>query len=61
MTKADKMKPGPLQRLVAETEAAVAKHPAAHPLCLVTSSESGAGIAELRAALAALAEPATGG
>jgi len=61
LTKADKMKPGPLQRLVAETEAAVAKHPAAHPLCLVTSSESGQGIAELRATLAALAEPATGG
>jgi GTP-binding protein len=57
LTKADKMKPGPLQRLVAETEAAVARHPAAHPQCHVTSSQSGAGIAELRAALAALAEP----
>lgn len=61
LTKADKMKPEPLQRLVEETEAAVAKHPAAHPFCLVTSAESGAGIAELRAALAALAEPAIEG
>jgi len=61
LTKSDKMKPGPLARLVAETEAAVARHPAAHPVCLVTSSESGAGIAELRAALAALAEPPAGG
>jgi len=58
LTKADKMKPGPLQRMVAETEEAVSRHPAAHPVCLVTSSETGAGIPELRAALAALAEPA---
>lgn len=60
LTKADKMKPGPLGRMIAETEAAVARNPAAHPQCLVTSSESGAGIPELRAALAALAEPAGG-
>ena len=58
LTKADKMKPGALQRMVAETEEAVSRHPAAHPACLATSSETGAGIPELRAALAALAEPA---
>ncbi|WP_340116666.1 ribosome biogenesis GTP-binding protein YihA/YsxC [Pelagibius sp. 7325] len=58
LTKADKIKPGPLKRITEETEAAVSRHPAAHPLCLATSSETGAGIAELRAALAALAEPA---
>ena len=57
LTKTDKMKPGPLARMVEETGAALAKRPAAHPVCLVTSSESGAGIAELRAALATLAEP----
>ncbi len=57
LTKADKMKPGPLARMVEETGAALAKRPAAHPVCLVTSSESGAGIDQLRAALAALAEP----
>jgi GTP-binding protein len=61
LTKADKMKPGPLQRIVEDIEAAGAQHPAAHPQCLATSSESGAGIAELRAALAALAAPASGG
>src|SRR3546814_18287157 len=61
LTKADKMKPGPLQRMVGETETAVARNPAAHPSCLTTSSASGAGVAELRAALAALAEPAPGG
>ncbi|MGD1879992.1 MAG: ribosome biogenesis GTP-binding protein YihA/YsxC [Kiloniellaceae bacterium] len=60
LTKADKMKPGPLKRLIEETEAAVARHPAAHPVCHVTSSASGEGIPELRAALAALAEPAPG-
>lgn len=61
LTKADKVKPTPLQRMIAATEAAIARHPAAHPQCLATSSESGAGIAQLRAALAALAEPAAEG
>jgi GTP-binding protein len=60
LTKADKLKPGPLQRMIAETEAEIAKRPAAHPHCLATSSESNAGIPELRAALATLAEPAAG-
>ncbi len=57
LTKADKMKPAPLARMVEDIRAALSKRPAAHPDCLVTSSESGSGIAELRAALAALAEP----
>jgi GTP-binding protein len=56
LTKADKMKPGPLKRMVEETQAAIASHPAAHPVCLTTSAETGAGLPELRAALAALAE-----
>ncbi|WP_193368839.1 ribosome biogenesis GTP-binding protein YihA/YsxC [Pelagibius marinus] len=59
LTKADKVKPGPLKRLVKETQEAIARHPAAHPLCLPTSAETGAGLPELRAALAALAEPAS--
>jgi GTP-binding protein len=58
-TKADKVKPGPLKRLVEETQEAIARHPAAHPVCLPTSSETGAGLPELRAALAALAEAAS--
>lgn len=61
LTKADKVKPAPLQRAIADTEAAIARYPAAHPQCLATSSETGAGIAELRAVLAALAEPGAGG
>jgi hypothetical protein len=47
--------------LLAATEAALARHPAAHPQVLVTSARSGAGIAELRAAMARLVnERATG-
>ena len=57
LTKADKVKPGALKRIIQETEAAVARHPAAHPVCLASSAETGAGLPELRAALAALAEP----
>ena len=38
----------------AATEALLAKHPAAHPQVFVTSARSGAGIVELRAAVAQL-------
>ncbi|GAB4394105.1 MAG: ribosome biogenesis GTP-binding protein YihA/YsxC [Kiloniellaceae bacterium] len=58
LTKADKVKPGALKRVIGETQDAIARHPAAHPVCLATSAETGAGLPELRAALAALAEPA---
>ena len=61
LTKADKVKPGALKRIIQETEAAVARHPAAHPVCLASSAETGAGLPELRAALAALAEPVAEG
>jgi len=61
LTKADKLKPGPLARMIADTEAEVAKRPAAHPQCLATSSANGAGLPELRAALVALAEVPLGG
>ena len=55
LTKADKMKVGPLAGLVERTGAELAQHPAAHPEIAVTSSRKGGGIAELRASLAALA------
>ena len=48
---------GPLARMAEETGKTLTKRPAAHPVCLITSAESGAGIAEMRGALAALAEP----
>lgn len=54
LTKADSVKPGPLAKRRAEVEALARKHPAGHPLVITTSSETGAGIEELRAELAAL-------
>jgi GTP-binding protein len=48
LTKADKVKPAALETILAETATEAAKHPAAHPSLLVTSGETGAGIAELR-------------
>ena len=48
--------PVPSRALVARTEAETRKHVAAYPEIMVTSSETGEGIPELRAALAALAE-----
>src|SRR5262245_8208812 len=54
LTKADGAKSADLAALVAATKAALAKHPAAHPDVLVTSARTGAGIAELRSAIARL-------
>ena len=54
LTKADAAKHAELAALVAATKTALAKHPAAHPEVLVTSARSGAGIPELRAAIARL-------
>jgi GTP-binding protein len=55
LTKADKLKPKALETVCAATAAAVKPHPAAFPLPHVTSSETGLGIAELRASLTELA------
>ncbi|KAI94375.1 GTP-binding protein [Rhodomicrobium udaipurense JA643] len=54
LTKADKPKAGDLGQVVRETEAVMRTHPAAHPVVLTTSSVDGAGIEELRAAIAEL-------
>lgn len=54
LTKADKAKG--LDALVRRTEDEIKKHPAAFPEVHATSSETGLGIAELRASLAAVAE-----
>ncbi len=56
LTKCDKMKPGPLERIVQDTAARIATHVAAHPKIVRTSSVSADGIAELRAELALLAD-----
>jgi GTP-binding protein len=55
LTKADAVKPAVLARKQAEAVALARQHPAAHPDVITTSSETGTGIAELRAALASLA------
>ncbi len=57
LTKADGVKPGALGRKVAEVQAVVARHAAAFPLLVTTSSETGLGVEALRAALAPLAAP----
>jgi GTP-binding protein len=57
LTKADKVKEAAFGKLLAATQAALAKHPAAHPVIAVTSAHEARGIPELRAALAALAAP----
>ncbi len=57
ITKADDVKPPQLARRLAEVEGIARKRTAAHPLVLVTSSETGLGIPELRAEIASLAAP----
>ena len=52
LTKADKIKASELAAVLAATQAEARKHPAAYPEVLVTSSEKGMGIAELRTAVA---------
>jgi GTP-binding protein len=54
LTKADQVKPIELEARTTATTAALAKHPAAFPHVLPTSSRSGAGMAELRAAMVRL-------
>jgi GTP-binding protein len=51
LTKADKIKATDLAAVTHATEAEARKRPAAHPDIIVTSSEGGMGIPELRAAV----------
>lgn len=55
LTKADKVKPGPLAERKAALAATLARHPAAYPEILATSSATAAGLDRLRAHLAAIA------
>jgi len=54
LTKADEVKPPELVTCLDTTTAALARHPAAFPEALATSARDGAGIPELRAAIARL-------
>jgi len=56
LTKADQVRPAELEARTAATLAALAKHPAAFPDVLATSSRTDAGIPELRAAMIRLLE-----
>jgi GTP-binding protein len=55
LTKADKPKASELAAVQDNVASELAKHPAAHPQVLTTSARMGAGLEELRAAIAALA------
>ncbi len=55
LTKADKVKPTPLARLMENLGAELAAHAAAHPGVIATSARQGRGVDELRTALATVA------
>ena len=57
LTKADDVPPAQFAKRLTEVEGLARRHIAAHPMVLVTSSETGQGIAELRAELSAFAVP----
>ncbi|WP_029041561.1 ribosome biogenesis GTP-binding protein YihA/YsxC [Cucumibacter marinus] len=52
LTKADKLKTGELETVIARTDATLSKRPAAFPGLIVTSAEKGDGLEELRATIA---------
>ena len=51
LTKGDKVKPTELDKVLGKIREEASKHPACHPTIFTTSSETGAGIAELRTAM----------
>lgn len=56
LTKCDKVKADAMDRLMADTKAKIAKHVAAHPVIVQTSSVKGNGVEFLRAELAMIAD-----
>ncbi|SMX39120.1 ribosome biogenesis GTP-binding protein YihA/YsxC [Maliponia aquimaris] len=54
LTKADKVKAKDQERILAQVRESLAKHPAAYPELVVTSSEAGEGLPTLRAIIAGL-------
>ena len=54
LTKADKVKKAELDQVLDQVRAALAKHPAAFPELVLTSSEKGDGIADLRGIIASI-------
>ena len=56
LTKADKVKAKDREKVLAQVRGKLSKHPAAYPELLLTSSEKGDGIPNLRAAIASIAD-----
>ncbi|MDF2797565.1 MAG: YihA family ribosome biosis GTP-binding protein [Devosia sp.] len=56
LTKADKPSAEELKKVIAATQSAIAKRPAAHPQVILTSSAKGDGLRELRTEIAMLLE-----
>jgi len=56
LTKADKIKPPALTKLMEETAKKIVRRPAAFPVVLATSSDKGWGLDELRMAIATAVE-----
>lgn len=54
LTKADKLRVGEAEAMAVQTAAQLLKRPAAHPVVIATSSETLAGVPELRAEIASL-------
>jgi GTP-binding protein len=57
LTKADKLHPEPLARLIGDLAPRIKQHPACHPEVIATSAQTGQGIDILRAELASFAAP----
>ena len=57
LTKTDKLKPSQAQQIYDKTQQEISRHVAAFPHVWTTSSQTGAGIAQLRAHLASLSLP----
>jgi GTP-binding protein len=60
LTKIDKLKPAEVDAVRIRTVEEIAKHVAAHPTLILTSSEKGIGIPELRVEILQLANPEVG-
>jgi len=58
LTKIDKVKAGPLEKLLEKMHSELSRHVAAHPVIRCTSSAKGVGIEELRAELGRIGRPA---
>ena len=60
LTKADEVKPAELERRIGDVREGIQRRPAAFPEIIATSSRSGTGIPELRAAIAQIVEERSG-